>query len=101
MAASKQAAANGRKCQIWTTLISIDIEPASAPNGGYLRTGRRPAPVTERDPIFGPASCRIADSARVGGFRARLSVLCKISLFCAGPAGMGYLAGGARLARPG
>jgi hypothetical protein len=27
------------------------------PNGGYLRTGPGPAPVTECDPISGPACC--------------------------------------------
>jgi hypothetical protein len=31
-------------------------------NGGYLRTGREPAPITERDPISGPTCHRTADS---------------------------------------
>ena len=38
---------------------------AVAQIGGYLRTGREPAPITERDPISGPTCRQIADSERL------------------------------------
>lgn len=41
--------------------------PQLAPNGGYLRIGRGPAPVTERDPISVSERERAADSARMKG----------------------------------
>src|SRR5215510_14185844 len=36
------------------------------PNGGYLRTRPGPAPVTECDPVSGPACCRPAVRAAAG-----------------------------------
>ena len=35
--------------------LMIGEDPSSAPNGGYLRTGCGPAPVTERDQTLDPA----------------------------------------------
>jgi hypothetical protein len=35
---------------IWPVARSLEANPATAQNG-YLRTGRGPAPFTERDPI--------------------------------------------------
>jgi len=48
---------------IWVASNLIGIGPTPAPNGGYLRADLRPAPVTERDLVSGPAWRRIADYA--------------------------------------
>jgi hypothetical protein len=74
----------------WTACEGIR---AAEQIGGYLRTGREPAPITERDPISGPTCHRTADSvlgqsdwlSREAARRAACSVL---------PADLGSLLGG-------
>jgi hypothetical protein len=51
------------------------------PNGKYLRTGHRPAPVTEHDPILSPACRQIAHSAPRRVASGRAGIACKSSSY--------------------